>query len=89
MRLNQSFLISTVVVGSLLLTSWVAAQAPKQEQKTTQAAPPAKSDAQPPKKKEPSPEDWKTVMRELKKISKRHEQERKDENDLKDLEIQR
>ena len=28
-------------------------------------------------------------MRELKKISKRHEQERKDENDLKDLEIQR
>jgi RHS repeat-associated protein len=45
--------------------------------------------AGPPKKKQPSPEDWKTVMRELKKISKRHEQERKDENDLKDLEIQR
>ena len=43
----------------------------------------------PKKKKEPSPEDWKTVMRELKKMVKRHEQERKDENDLKDLEIQR
>jgi Ca-activated chloride channel homolog len=53
MRKNQSFLLSTVVVGSLLLTSWVFGQAPKQEQKTTPPAPPAKSEAQPPKKKEP------------------------------------
>ena len=51
MRLNQSFLIFVVLVGSLLIAPLVPAQSPKPEQKPAATTQPPKQDAQ--KKKEP------------------------------------